>query len=172
MVAPKESIAAFCVYRFPPPQILQRYLPTRFYEYVQERVVSQVYSLLYLTAYAVKVEARGAVGLAMRYDPFIFARMLAKIAHGYCIAENALQGFNPLLPNIILGESDKIPYLIGNVDKDEPSKRLPRGVKSLHHLAIGTMRSQKTQLCVVFIRLFACLPTPTYTVVVGEKPFA
>ncbi len=171
MVAPKESIAAFPVYRFPPPQILQHRMSTTSYEYVQEIVVSSVESPLHLITYAVKVEARGAVGLAKRCNPFIFARMLAKIAHGYAVAEDALRGFSPLLPEIILGTSNKIPYLAGNLGKDEPIKRLLQGVRSFHHLRIGTMRLRKVRLCVVFIRLFAFLPTPTYTIVVGEKHF-
>jgi hypothetical protein len=171
MVAPKQSIAAFAVYRFPPPQIVRLHLPSNSYEYVQERVVSSVANLLHLTTYAVKVSASGAVGTAMRYNPFIFARMLGKIAHGYCIATNALQGFNslPLLPDIILGKSDNIPYLIGNLGEDEPPIRRATGIKAVHHVRIGTISLQNMRLRVVFIRLFAELPTPTYIVVVGEQ---
>jgi hypothetical protein len=99
------------MYRFPPPGILTRAIPGNTYAYVQEIIVSSVVSMLHLTTYAVDVGARGALGHARRNSPVIFARMLAKIAHAYCMAEGALKGFDPLLPDIILGKVIKYPTL-------------------------------------------------------------
>jgi hypothetical protein len=42
-----------------------------------------------------------------------FARMLAKIAHTYAIAEYGMNSFKPLLTEIILGKDDRLPFLIG-----------------------------------------------------------
>jgi hypothetical protein len=41
------------------------------------------------------------------------ARMIAKIAHAFAVADQGLDKFTPLLPDVVLGRSDNLADLIG-----------------------------------------------------------
>lgn len=53
-------------------------------------------------------------GVSVIINPYIFCRMLAKIAHAYAIAELGADTFQEFLPEIILGTDDKIAPYIGS----------------------------------------------------------
>ena len=44
------------------------------------------------------------------FDPIRFARLLAKIAHSFAVAELGLTGFNPFLHNLIRGIPPLYPF--------------------------------------------------------------
>jgi hypothetical protein len=100
-----------------------------------------------------------------------FARMIAKIGHGYAVAEygrSDLETFEPMAVDVILGRSKDWSYLVGGsleiapVEPPGPSHRL-----TLKIIADGMARS----LIVVEMRFFCQSLTPTYHAVVGAIDF-
>ncbi len=98
--------------------------------------------------------------------------MLAKIAHAFAIADQGLDKFTPLLPEIIRGEKDNFADFIGG------DMIVPPAFDALHrlHLEVGWVDNvdyakrglpKDVQFLVVHVRLFAFLGTPQYHVVVG-----
>ena len=116
------------------------------------------------------VKARGAKQGAVRYPrkPGEFARFLAKIAHGYAVAMFGIDGFNPLLTDLILGRNVvRAPELVGSEPEIEPPAS-----GALHQLDL--LETEKNFL-IVRIRLFASSSIegahgfPTYLVIAGAK---
>jgi hypothetical protein len=97
-------------------------------------------------------------------QPDKFARLLAKIAFSYAVAEYGLTGFTPLVIDIILGRSDDYFQVIGG--SFDIQKAIPGG----DHITniYMTFRSPKRALLIVEVRLFSQIRTPAYHVVVGE----
>jgi hypothetical protein len=93
------------------------------------------------------------------------ARMLAKIAHAYAVAELGLGGFEPLLPEFILGKRDvnDIFLFVGGDHELEPP------AADLHEISIVPRPIiEGGYLAQVRVRLFARFGAPTYYVVVGR----
>lgn len=98
---------------------------------------------------------------------FDFARLLAKIAHSYAIAESGLDAFTPLLPSLILGEDDTLPYFVGSTPADvSDALNLKSNKNSKLHLFTRQIRGS-TYLCVI-VHLWPELTFPPYQVVTGE----
>jgi hypothetical protein len=92
-----------------------------------------------------------------------FARMLAKIAHSSAVATFGLDGFEPFLPDVILGKSPNIGHFVGCIEG-----AAMRSVKTAHQLQYALpWVSDRTYLGAV-VRLYQGLRTPTYLVVVGK----
>lgn len=95
-----------------------------------------------------------------------FARLLAKIAHVYAVAELGLGSFNAFLPPIILGKQSEFDIydLIGTSLLDEAAS------SSLHEVGFDPP-TRPINAIVVRIRLFANLrsPPPSHYVVVGTS---
>lgn len=100
-----------------------------------------------------------------RVYPGDFARMLAKIAHTYAIAEHGMDSFEPMLTEIILGKDDRLPFLIGG-DETLPTLESEPYLHNIYRqdCAIGGVHHM-----LVAIRLFAFIGMPRYLVVVGKK---
>lgn len=94
-----------------------------------------------------------------------FARMLAKIGHSYAIAELGLNGFSPMLPDLILGKSTDLPYLVGG---DASSSPLTEFEQELHSVYLQNCISNGVIYILASIRLFSFLGMPRYHVVVGK----
>ena len=94
----------------------------------------------------------------------LFARMLAKIAHSYAVANLGLSGFRPLLPDLILGKSTAAPWLVGG-DASEPA---PDTEPALHHVYLQNCLTAGVEYVLVAVRLFAFVGMPRYHVVVGR----
>jgi hypothetical protein len=97
-------------------------------------------------------------------QPFQFGRLIAKIAHAYCVAEYGLGAFTPLVVDLILGRSDDYFYAVGG--KLEIQAAIPGG----DHITIMKIlfRSPTRALLIIDVRLFSQIRTPEYHVVVGE----
>ena len=94
-----------------------------------------------------------------RLKPFI--RMLAKIAHAYCVAELGLYGFHPLLLPIVKGESDYPSHrFVGG-----SSQRLNNHIR--HELKLQRERHHGKMYWIVRIRIFADLGFPEYVCAAG-----
>lgn len=100
----------------------------------------------------------------LKPQPYPFARLLAKIAYGYVVAEYGLGAFAPLVTDIILGRSDDYFYTVGGSWDIAPA--IPGGdhVTNITVRGVGWNRA----LIIVDIRLFSAVETPSYHVVVGE----
>jgi hypothetical protein len=114
------------------------------------------------------VKERGAktAEVKMSIKPQQFSRVLAKIAHSYAVAKLGLEGFHPLLIDLIHQRNvEKAPELVGSETETPPPAS---GV--LHELSLMPHPS----FILVRIRLFASsaadgVGTPAYLVVAGNK---
>jgi hypothetical protein len=101
-----------------------------------------------------------------------FARAIAKIAYCHAVYVFGHGGFRPLmLPDIILGRSPNIPFLVGS-DAGYPPPPDPHKVMHLIHRT--ELRYRRLRLITVRIRLFAHSGTldrgmPFYEVIVGSE---
>jgi hypothetical protein len=96
-----------------------------------------------------------------KVNPQLFARFLAKIAHGYAVAYLGVDGFTPFLPNVILDESSDPFLYVGGFS--EP----PANEAALHFVEQGHAVLGDTKFALVRVRLFASLGAPEYVVVAG-----
>jgi hypothetical protein len=120
-----------------------------------------------------KLAYSGQLFLNYHYDLMIFARMLAKIAHSFAVAEIGEENFTPLLLDIILNKDcSYIGSLIGQLTN---SKKNSREVNALHHIWIESSDDKSSpttwKWIVVHIQLFMPWSDVIYTIVVGQfKP--
>ena len=111
-----------------------------------------------------RLQEQQVVGIYL--DGYAWLRMLAKIAHGYAIAELGLNGFSPALPDLILGRNPLLSsYLIGKCP-------VPPSIPDNPPLLMIDMRCAsmgERRFVAVNMRLFADLggETPVYTVITG-----
>lgn len=96
------------------------------------------------------------------FNPAVFCRMIAKIAHGAAVAELGMDSFEPLLPDIIMGRSPYISYLVGSLRRT--TSRLRNRKKAIPHEI--TLKLQEGFL-VATVQLFANLGMPIHQAVVG-----
>ncbi len=97
-------------------------------------------------------------------DPILFGRLVAKIGHGFAMAELGPGTFEPFCADFILGKDDRHPaYWIGtDLSEQEPQAKL-------HSICIEDRMSTTHNFVVVRLRLFASTKTtPSYRIVVGE----
>ena len=99
----------------------------------------------------------------IKIQPHPFARLLAKIAHGYATAEWGLGAFTPLNCDIIRGLSDDYFYTVGGTWDIAPSIL---GGDHATDLSIEFTSSDRA-LIRVDIRLFSAVSTPSYHVIAG-----
>jgi hypothetical protein len=94
----------------------------------------------------------------------IFGHMLAKIAHSFAVAERGINGFKPVLNNLILGlPTLHMAQFVGGGFLPEPKST------ELHEISMKlSCRLDGRGFWVVRVRLFADLDMPTYYIVAGE----
>lgn len=103
-----------------------------------------------------------------KFDAFAFARLLAKIAHCWTVAELGLNSFTPLALDFIFGRTNNLSRVVGGILDVEPPTSSLHWLQLRSQLDIPSLR----HFIVVHIRLFGCCGAPTYHVVVGEVPWA
>jgi len=98
------------------------------------------------------------------FNAMTYARMLAKIAHAFAVADAGLHAFDPLLPDFILGKSSThVALLVGCLERDKPAEPDVLHRVRLEDAILGNGR----RYLVANIRLFAKFGAPQYHVVVG-----
>jgi hypothetical protein len=107
-----------------------------------------------------------------------FLRTLAKIAHGYVVANVGLDGFKPLLVPLILGRTNILGWYVGGTGNIPMVIPRPEESQELHQIFPMTMTIRRVDYIAVQIRLFANLRpeqwhnpmpfTPVYLAIVGE----
>lgn len=90
-------------------------------------------------------------------------RQLAKIAHAYACAELGLDGFQPLLPAMILGKDDNFTWLVGGTYDNQPK------AEALHVVTLEDWVVDDLTYIVTNLQLFASLGAPLYRVVTGIR---
>jgi hypothetical protein len=95
----------------------------------------------------------------------VLAKSFAKIAHGIAVAEYGFDGFEHLLPDLILGKKDFSPDVFGNCDPSD--LRIGDG-KDMHEIFLIPIFMKAKTLLVAQIQLFARYEAPTYQVIVGN----
>jgi len=99
------------------------------------------------------------------FEILSFCRLLAKISHGAAFLDRDwTNSWQPLLPDLILGRTDKYDILVGGTDRVENAPEKKDFPVLFESVDIGTQRYLVAEL-----RLFAWLGTPVYRVVVGRK---
>jgi hypothetical protein len=96
-----------------------------------------------------------------KLNPFVLARMIAKIAHAMAWADYRNE-FRPLLPDVILGKSPNIFHFVGG------SASPTEDTQAVHNLQIRWLEGE-TDYLVAYVRLFCAFGTPDYMVVIGER---
>jgi hypothetical protein len=76
-----------------------------------------------------KIKQHRGVGLRIgSFNPGLFARMIAKIAHAFTVADQGLNKFRPLLPSVIVGaQTDNLADFIGGDMNRDTSPASSRG---------------------------------------------
>jgi hypothetical protein len=97
-----------------------------------------------------------------RIKPVTFARLLAKIAHSYAIAETGFGSFRPLVTNLILGKTDTLSQWVGG------EWDIPPATQAAFELKKYPLSANGKNYLMVNVRLFSFYETPQYHVVVGE----
>ena len=112
-----------------------------------------------------RFQEQNAVGIHL--DGYSWVRMLAKIAHGYAVAELGLDRFAPALPDLILGRNPSLAsYLIGKCPIPPP---IPDNPPLLMIEMKSANMDDGQRLAAVNMRLFAELgrEVPVYVVIAG-----
>lgn len=94
------------------------------------------------------------------FEPLRFARMLAKIAHGFAVGELGLDGFTPNTLGLIRGETDNYAQFVGGGIGDSFDNAGLHNINRYTHNDTGDIA--------ITIRLFASLSAPIYHVLVGR----
>jgi hypothetical protein len=103
------------------------------------------------------------IQIARDLKPVEFARMLAKIAYAWAVAERQIDALNgeSCVVSAILGKTDDIGRWVGTLG--QPSSHLSN---TLHHLAIH--RDENRGMLIAEVRLFADSQTPSYGIILGK----
>lgn len=111
-------------------------------------------------------QRHGASAMRLGIFEFLsFCRLLAKISHGAAFLDLAWTNlWQPLLPDLILGRTDKYDILVGGTDCVQNSPEDLGCPVFFESVDIGEERYLVAEL-----RLFANQGSPTYRVVVGRK---
>ena len=108
-----------------------------------------------------QLHQKNITNLYMDLDSYRFAQMLAKIAHAHAVAVLGLDGFSPLLLDLIKKPPSVPFHLVGGTRLLMPS------VNQLHTLERSNVVRNNTRYLIVSIRLFARFGGPHYQVVTG-----
>lgn len=104
------------------------------------------------------------IGVSLMADSRMFARMLAKIGLGLAVASLGMQGYEPLVRELILNGSHRH----GVVGGFTGTGRVDPKTTSLHTVSLITNNGLPGRFIIAEIRLFAEFNGPTNYVVVGR----
>lgn len=109
------------------------------------------------------------IGVVMRLDKDLFARLLAKMAYAMAVATYGLDRIKTVyvLP-IIFGDMSEAGKWIGSSEREHPP--VAPDMQHLIHLQTFTRPGdiEPRTIIVALIKLFANIPSPGYYVIVGE----
>lgn len=103
------------------------------------------------------------VKLESKFEFDSFLRVLAKIAHGFCVINLGLDGFEHILPKYILGTDDRLLCVVGG-----PTSPLNWKPVGGHHVEVHVRNANGKWYVTAVIQLLVKLDFPVYEVVAGE----
>lgn len=100
-----------------------------------------------------------------KFNSFVFTRLLAKTAHCLAVAEYGIEGFEPLLNDLILGKDySKMFYYVGGYPSLQSSD------PTSYTMTLGLIKTPPLiDYIHVSIRIFADLGSPMYRVIAGRR---
>jgi hypothetical protein len=103
---------------------------------------------------------------AGQFDPYKYAQLMAKIAHGYATVRLGLGSFRPLTLDLILSRTLQWWHFVGGPNKLPPPEEG-------HCLRLDPFfdHRRRKQFVTGTVRLFAGCTSPRYIVAVGELPY-
>ena len=117
---------------------------------------------------AAQIKYGGPISADYHFKLDAFIRMLAKIVHSMAIATYGIDGFDPFLPDLILGKRPELAgYLVGQSPQFPPQHAHGFISRQRRRHEILFRRDPTLNLIAAGIQLFSAYPTPTYCVVVG-----
>jgi hypothetical protein len=160
---------------FQPPQILLGLPPSNQLGHVTYALWQTTDDAVQRQRKLIKEGFAGAL-VYLRFQIAPFLRTLAKIAHGYDVANVGLENSDDTLNRYILRDEnkipydDRIPYLVGGTPPNGPIPTvvpIPQANSGLHQIYPFGVTVDGLSYAAVQIRLFAHLrpPTPVYTVI-------
>lgn len=111
-----------------------------------------------------RVDGTRRVGVALRADSRMFARMLGKIGLGLAVSRLGLDGYVPLVRSLIIEGTDSL----GLVGGYAGTSRIRPQTSSLHTLSLITNGGPRGSLILAEICLFAEFSAPTNYVAIGR----
>lgn len=91
-----------------------------------------------------------------------FYRLLAKVAHGYLVANYGQEGYIPFLPDLILGRSPYLAHYVGGLGGDG------RVALMSHHLSLVCLPTDDAIYLTVNVHLLGGVTMPTYQVIAAK----
>jgi hypothetical protein len=148
------------MYKFGRASILQDLPPgTGIFEWVPYGIASREEGTAFVAKHG------GNVVFGVKIVPVELARMLAKIAHSFAVAELGWGSFDPIPQNVdtILCRTDDVAYTVGG------EMELSSPVPDAGHLTFASVwvRPFRSPMLIIDIRLFASIDTPNFHVAVG-----
>lgn len=106
-------------------------------------------------------------GLSVKFKPDKFARVLAKIAHGFAVLSLGTEGFDPFLKKVIISEEGEVGRFVGMTPFGVNSKP-PVADGHLHLLDLDFVTNDDVRYVVARIQLFCDWEkSPHYVVICG-----
>lgn len=146
--------------KFPQPNILIGKPPSRDFTFE----IQEIYDPKSIDKKIADQFPNGKVLLDVKISAQSFMLMLAKIGHAAAYAELGPDHFVPLLPNFILGKDLTLgSYLVGQTEFNAPKIE----DSFCNWVYVFTYRNG-IWLLLIYVQLFASVPSPTYCVVAGQ----
>lgn len=162
-VPASEHPSGILLIHFQPPRLLSQKPPSVPGEIVQVGAWVHMPDAAAIGAAFARQDTRSfALG---HFDELMFARLLAKIACAFAVAEKDL----PIRPShdivrLILGQSKSFDHFIGA--SPEPMPKVPNVA---HKLGWKTASNSEATYLLATVQLFAYLGAPEYEIIVAEK---
>lgn len=96
------------------------------------------------------------------FHELAFARMLAKIGHSFAVARLGIDGFEPVLTDLIRERSNEYADFVGGDPRPSPRKSVK------HQMQLNRLQINGVEYAVVAIQIFAKFGAPVFQVVVGQ----
>ncbi len=111
----------------------------------------------------------GTVTADVKFYPYKFMQMLAKIAHGMAWEQVGPENFTPFLCDLVRGIDRDAAYFVGETTKQIEDGFLPKDFYNKDHAFIGSLIEWDGEYLVTYrVRLFSRFNVPTYFIVVGR----
>ena len=150
---------------FQPPGIVRGVKRSDTFEKVLLKILAPRYPDLHKNYQRIKPPDAIAFRQQINFRIFPFARLLAKIAHSYAVAELGTEAFSPLLPKLILGEDNTLPYFVGSAPNQGA---VTYGPNVIHNLNVCTRTIRDRTYVSVLVHLFPHFMFPEYEVITGK----